>query len=102
MADEHVSQNSSKNPDPQVNQVSGDDITPSQEQQSIPDRLPQSLVEWLVLINRHCQTWRIVEAKPPGISPGGCSAERVGGLPTVGNYDQTSTRLVGRVLVWFS
>jgi hypothetical protein len=56
----------------------------------------------LVLINRHCQTWRMVEAKPPGISPGGCSAERVGGLPTVGNYDQTSTRLVGRVLVWFS
>lgn len=52
MADEHVSQNSSKNLDPQVNQVSGDDITPSQEQQPLPDRLPQSLIEWLVRINR--------------------------------------------------
>jgi hypothetical protein len=31
MADEYVSQNSSKNPDPQVNQVSGNDITPFQE-----------------------------------------------------------------------
>ncbi|HWQ83955.1 MAG TPA: hypothetical protein VN363_05280 [Anaerolineales bacterium] len=52
MADEHVSQNFVKNPDPQVNQVSGDDITPSQEQQPLPDRLPQSLIEWLARINR--------------------------------------------------
>jgi hypothetical protein len=52
MADEHVSQNSSKNLDPQVNQVSGNDITPSQEQQVLPDRLPQSLIEWLARINR--------------------------------------------------
>jgi hypothetical protein len=52
MADEHVSQNFAKNPDPQVNQVSGDDITPSQEQQPLPDRLPQSLIEWLARINR--------------------------------------------------
>jgi len=52
MADESLSQNSSKKPDPQVNQVSGDVITPSQEQQPSPDRLPQSLIEWLARINR--------------------------------------------------
>jgi hypothetical protein len=52
MADEHVSQTFAKNHDPQVNQVSGDDITPSQEQQPLPDRLPQSLIEWLARINR--------------------------------------------------
>jgi hypothetical protein len=52
MANESVSQNSSKKPDPQVNQVSRDDITPSQEQQPLPDKLPQSLIEWLACINR--------------------------------------------------
>lgn len=52
MADERVSQNFAKNPDPQVNRVSGDDITPSQEQLPLPDRLPQSLIEWLARINR--------------------------------------------------
>lgn len=52
MADEHVSQSLSENPDPQVNQVSGDDINPSQEQPCLPDRLPQSLIEWLARINR--------------------------------------------------
>ena len=52
MADESVSQNPSKNPDPQEKPVSGDVITPSQEQQTLPDRLPQSLIEWLARINR--------------------------------------------------
>jgi hypothetical protein len=52
MADDNVSQNSSKNPDPQEKPVSGDDITPSQEQPRLPDRLPQSLIEWLARINR--------------------------------------------------
>jgi hypothetical protein len=52
MADESVSQNPSKNPDPQVNRVSGDGITHPQEQQTLPDRLPQSLIEWLARINR--------------------------------------------------
>jgi hypothetical protein len=52
MADEHVSQNSSKNPGPQDKPVSVDGITPSQEQQPLPDRLPQSLIEWLARINR--------------------------------------------------
>lgn len=52
MADENVSQNSSKNPDPQEKRVSGDDITPSQEQPRLSDRLPQSLIEWLARINR--------------------------------------------------
>jgi hypothetical protein len=28
------------------------DITPSQERQTLPDRLPQSLIEWLARINR--------------------------------------------------
>lgn len=58
MADELVSQNFSKNPDPQEKPVSGNDITPSQEQlypqleAPLPDRLPQSLIEWLARINR--------------------------------------------------
>ena len=52
MADKSVSQNPSENPDPQEKRVSGDDITPSQEQQSLPDRLPQSLIEWLARINQ--------------------------------------------------
>jgi len=36
MAEKCVRQNSSENPDPQVIGVSGDDITPSQEQQTFP------------------------------------------------------------------
>jgi len=52
MADESVSQNFSKNLDSQEKPVSGDDITPSQEQPRLPDRLPQSLIEWLARINR--------------------------------------------------
>ena len=51
MADESGSQNIPKNPDPQVNRVSGDDITPSQEQPRVPDRPPKSLVEWLVRVH---------------------------------------------------
>ena len=39
----HDSPNSSQNPDPQEKPSSGEDITPSQEQQVSPDRLPQSL-----------------------------------------------------------
>ena len=58
MADEIVSHNPSKNPDPQEKPVSGDDITPCQErlypqlEAPLPDRLPQSLIEWLARINR--------------------------------------------------
>jgi hypothetical protein len=52
MADKSVCQNLPENPDPQVKRVSGDDITPSQEQQTLPERLPQSLIEWLARINR--------------------------------------------------
>lgn len=58
MADESVSQNPSENPDPQEKPVSGDDITHPQErlcpqlEAPLPDRLPQSLVEWLARINR--------------------------------------------------
>jgi hypothetical protein len=51
MADESGSQNFSKKPDPQEKQVSGDDITPSQEQQVILARPPKSLVEWLVRVH---------------------------------------------------
>jgi hypothetical protein len=32
--------------------VSGDVITHPQEQQTFPDRLPQSLIEWLAHINQ--------------------------------------------------
>jgi hypothetical protein len=58
MADEHVSQSFSENLDAQEKPSSGDDITPSQEQLRLhleapfPDRLPQSLIEWLARINR--------------------------------------------------
>jgi hypothetical protein len=58
MADESVSQNPSENPDPQEKLVSGDDITHPQEQLNpqlevrLPDRTPQSLIEWLARINR--------------------------------------------------
>ncbi len=58
MADEHVSQNFSENPDPQEKPVSGDDITHPQEQLNpqlevrLPDRTPQSLIEWFARINR--------------------------------------------------
>jgi len=52
MANESVSQNLPENPDQQEKPVSGDDTTPSQEQQNLPDRLPQSLIEWLARINR--------------------------------------------------
>ena len=47
MADEIVSQNFSVNPDSQEKPVSGDDITPSQGQQALPERLPQNLIEWV-------------------------------------------------------
>ena len=52
MANKSVCQNLPENPDPQEKQVSGDDITPSKEQQTLPDKLPQSLIEWLARINR--------------------------------------------------
>lgn len=52
MTDKCVSQSFSENPDPQEKAVSGGDITTSQEQQTLPDRLPQSLIEWLARINR--------------------------------------------------
>jgi hypothetical protein len=52
MADERVRQNIPENPDPQLKRVSGDDITHPQEKQIFPDRLLQSLIEWLARINR--------------------------------------------------
>ena len=51
MADEHDRQNASQNPDPQFNRLSGDDITPSQEQQTFLGRPPKSLVDWLVQVH---------------------------------------------------
>ena len=51
MADESVSQNFSENPDPQEKPVSGDDITPSQEQLIVLASPPKSLVEWLVRVH---------------------------------------------------
>jgi hypothetical protein len=51
MADELVSQNLPKNLDPQEKPVSGDDITPTQEQQKFLERPPKSLVEWLVRVH---------------------------------------------------
>ena len=51
MANKSVSQNLTENPDPQVNQVSGDDITPSQEQQIVLAKPPKSLLDWLVRVH---------------------------------------------------
>jgi hypothetical protein len=51
MTDTSGSQNLPVNPDPQVKGVSVNDITHPQEQ-ILPDRLPQSLIEWLARINR--------------------------------------------------
>ena len=52
MAQTPVSHNPTQNPDQQKDGTSGDDITHPQEQQPLPDRLPQSLIEWLARINR--------------------------------------------------
>jgi hypothetical protein len=47
-----VSHTAIQNPDPQKDGTSGDDITHLQEQQTLPDRLPKSLIEWLARINQ--------------------------------------------------
>ena len=52
MAQTSFSHNASSNPDPQKDGGSGDDITHPQEQQTLPDRLPKSLIEWLARINQ--------------------------------------------------
>ncbi len=52
MANELISRNLSQYPDPQKDDLPGDDITRPQEPQNLPDRLPKSLIEWLALINR--------------------------------------------------
>ena len=52
MANEPISQNFPQNPDLQSEGVSGDVITHPQEQQTLTDRLPQSLIEWLAHINQ--------------------------------------------------
>ncbi len=51
MGDENGSQNFSENPDPQEKPVSGDDITPTQEQQFVLARPPKSLLDWLVRVH---------------------------------------------------
>ena len=52
VTNKHSRQNFSENPDLQEKQVSRDDITHLQEQQTLPNRLPQSLAEWLASINQ--------------------------------------------------
>ena len=52
MARMPVSHNPTQNPDPQKDGLSGNDITHPQEQQTLPDRLPKSLIEWLAHINQ--------------------------------------------------
>ena len=52
MTNEPVSRNLSQNPDLQKDGLLGDDITHPQEQQTLPDRLPKSLIEWLARINQ--------------------------------------------------
>ena len=54
MTNKLVRQNFSENHDPQENRLSRDDTNHLQEQQTLPDRLPQSLVDWLARINRRC------------------------------------------------
>ncbi len=52
MAYENDNRSLAQNPDAQEKRVSEDHINYSQEEQSLPDRLPQSLIEWLARINR--------------------------------------------------
>lgn len=52
MTNKRISQNHLQNSDPQKDGISGDDIYHPQEQQTLPERLPQSLIEWLARINR--------------------------------------------------
>ena len=51
MAEKSVGENYSENLDPQEKPVSGDDITPSQEQQIVLVRPPKSLLDWLVRVH---------------------------------------------------
>lgn len=51
MANEPISPILPKNPDPQSKGISGDDITSSQEQPSLPDKPPKSLLDWLVRVH---------------------------------------------------
>jgi hypothetical protein len=44
--------NSPQKPDPQKDDLLRDDITHPQEQQTLPDRLPKCLIEWLARINQ--------------------------------------------------
>jgi hypothetical protein len=80
MADESVSQNFSENPDPQEKPVSEDDITPSQGQQPLPDKLPQSLIKWLECIVP------LKETKTPGVSPGDFVCGEAGWPPAVWSW----------------
>ncbi len=79
MADESRNQNIPENPDPQEKPVSGDDITHPQEQQALPDRLPQSLVEWLARINRRYLALNQERQTTPAKDHTGCSW--IGGVP---------------------
>jgi hypothetical protein len=47
-----VSHSPAQNLDPQKDDLLGDDITHPQEQQTLPDRLPKCLIEWLARINQ--------------------------------------------------
>jgi hypothetical protein len=51
MAGKNGSQNFSENLDSQEKPVSGDDITPSQEQQIVLVKPPKSLLDWLVRVH---------------------------------------------------
>jgi len=66
MANESVSQSLPENPDPQVNRVSGDDITHPQEQPRVPDSPPKSLVEWLVRVHLRLLALEQEETKNTG------------------------------------
>ena len=60
MTDKNASQNFSENHDPQEKGVSGDDITPSQEQRIFLNRPPKSLVDWLVRVHLRLMALEIV------------------------------------------
>jgi hypothetical protein len=51
VANESISQNFFKNPDPQKDGFLGDDITHPQERQINLNRPPKSLVDWLVRVH---------------------------------------------------
>ncbi len=56
MANKHLRQNFSQNPDPQEKATSESDITLSRKKPGLLDKPPKSLLEWLVRVHVRLDT----------------------------------------------